>query len=640
MDRSRSKILAYYQEKARDAGLTEDRAAPLNAEPIAMTQHRAGNIRLFAYTTYVVRQFLQEYPHKFIYALFDREGYMLQIFAPDGLLHKAREAGLLSKTIWTQETTGPNAVSIGLSEDIQFTTTGEENYADVLKQYAIYFSPISLQDNDPPYHLLESGGIAVFVPVEEADPEYKMIAFSVANLVMANLHFLICSTSLYERQSEALMILDIDQDTQKVTVNHHSSKLFDILGIYPMDIDFRPAKDFVDPYPANTEFWDIIEKRRRTRDLELTLTIHGQARPCIVSTHIHNQPKLNLVSILFSITSSKQISSELAQMMGNNAQYTFQNIVGDSPAMRATKERAKILSQTFSNIMLLGESGVGKDIFAQAIHNAGPRSNKPFIAVNCGALPRDLIASDLFGYSGGAFTGAKRTGNIGKFELANGGTIFLDEIGELPLDIQATLLRVVEQKNFMPVGGNKTIKLDLRVITATNVDILAMIEQKRFRADLYYRLSTMWLEIPPLRERKEDILLLANYFIRKVSERVKRMPMILSDEAQKLLMSLFWPGNVRELQNLIEIIVQLYPDSVIYPKHIEENIYLSPQKAAPYPPRDSVFLGGRRKRELLTEQEILDVLQQCGGNRSEAARRLGIARKTLYRNMERLGMLL
>ena len=150
-----------------------------------------------------------------------------------------------------------------------------------------------------------------------------------------------------------------------------------------------------------------------------------------------------------------------------------------------------MLSGSYANVMLLGESGTGKDLFAQAIHNASGRSDKPFIAINCGAIPRELIASELFGYEGGAFTGAKRQGNIGKFELANGGTIFLDEIGEMPLDLQATLLRVVEQKQFMRLGSNRLIDVDVKIISATNVDIFSMIEEKRFRADLYYRLSTM-----------------------------------------------------------------------------------------------------------------------------------------------------
>ena len=194
---------------------------------------------------------------------------------------------------------------------------------------------------------------------------------------------------------------------------------------------------------------------------------------------------------------------------------------------------AKAVAKSESNVLILGESGVGKDIFAQAIHNASDRRDKPFLALNCAALPRDLIASELFGYEGGAFTGAKKNGNIGKFQLADTGTIFLDEIGDMPLDLQATLLRVIEQKKFMRVGSSSITNVDVRIIAATNANIQKLIDQKKFRADLYYRLSTLQFTIPPLRERGSDIILLAEYFIQAVSRRInKPNVMTLSNEAK------------------------------------------------------------------------------------------------------------
>jgi len=319
--------------------------------------------------------------------------------------------------------------------------------------------------------------------------------------------------------------------------------------------------------------------------------------------------------------------------MGNSAIFSFGNIIGNSPAVLSAVKKGRLLAKMSSNsILLQGESGVGKDLFAQAIHNSSYRSEKPFIAVNCGALPRDLITSELFGYESGAFTGAKRNGNIGKFELANSGTIFLDEINALPLDLQATLLRVVEQKQLTRLGSAKLVDLDVRIISATNEDLMTMINQKKFRSDLYYRLGSMTIYIPPLRERGEDVILLAEYFVNVVSKRIGRTDIMeLSEEAKELLQQLQWPGNVRELQNLIEIIVQLYPEHVINPAHIIDNINSLNTTRQINPP-----VTKRERRHLLTQDDILDALEKCGGNRSEAAQYLGVARKTLYRYMDRL----
>lgn len=256
------------------------------------------------------------------------------------------------------------------------------------------------------------------------------------------------------------------------------------------------------------------------------------------------------------------------------------------------------------------------------------------MAINCGALPRDLIASELFGYEGGAFTGAKRQGNMGKFELANGGTLFLDEIGEMPLDLQATLLRAVEQKSITRLGSTKEIEVDVKIISATNANLRDLINEKRFREDLYYRLSTLRLTLPPLRQRGEDIILLAEEFIRAASQRIGRQDlMTISPQARELLLHHSWHGNVRELQNLIEGIVLLYPDPVITAEHILADLHVREDLL----PQPAVSSGHGRKAEL-TRERLLETLAQCGGNRSEAAKLLDISRRTLYRYLERWGI--
>ncbi|MCL4442129.1 MAG: sigma 54-interacting transcriptional regulator, partial [Firmicutes bacterium] len=209
-------------------------------------------------------------------------------------------------------------------------------------------------------------------------------------------------------------------------------------------------------------------------------------------------------------------------MVGARAKFTFDDLIGKNAAYLKTVQLAKTAANSSSNVLLLGESGTGKEVFAQAIHNAGCRANEPFIAINCAALPRDLIGSELFGYTEGAFTGAKKGGSPGKFELADGGTIFLDEIGEMPLEMQANLLRVLQEKTLVRIGGQQVIPVNVRVIAATNRNLMEEVEKKNFRSDLYYRLNVLTINMLPLRNRKDDILPLTSFFIEKINRRLGR----------------------------------------------------------------------------------------------------------------------
>ena len=437
----------------------------------------------------------------------------------------------------------------------------------------------------------------------------------------------------------ALITCDINTLNGRVAIFFHSKNLFDILHLKPSSILFKRADAFFDPLPHNQDFWEMLQSQSAVKEYHTPLYIQGKPIHCIISMDPYGQPDLNIRGVHLILTTEQQLTAQVSQKIGNRAIRTFDDIVGQSPAIRAAIRKGRMMSNSDSNVLIMGESGTGKDVFAQALHNASRRANGPFIPVNCGALPRDLIGSELFGYETGAFTGAKRQGNLGKFELANGGTLFLDEVGELPLDIQATLLRAVEQKTFMRIGGNKAIEVDVKIISATNANLMDMIAQRRFRSDLYYRLRTMVLHLPPLRERPEDIVPLAESFARAISERTGRTDVVtFSEESKQLLMRLPWNGNVRELQNLIESIVQLYPVSDILPEHIQDNLDIYTSADHYYEQPINVSAPHSGAKGLLTQEDILNALSKCNGNRSAAARYLGIARKTLYRNMERLGL--
>ncbi|MDQ7092643.1 sigma 54-interacting transcriptional regulator [Desulfosporosinus sp. PR] len=253
---------------------------------------------------------------------------------------------------------------------------------------------------------------------------------------------------------------------------------------------------------------------------------------------------------------------------GYFAKHSFESIIHKSPEIKTTLEKSKKLAASDYNILILGESGTGKELFASAIHNYSQRSCGPYLAVNFSALPEELIESELFGYEEGAFTGAKKGGKIGLFELANGGTIFLDEIGDIPPKIQLSLLRVLQEKEILKVGGNTIIPVDVRVIAATNKDLLNQVEKSLFREDLYYRLKKLYINLPPLRERKEDIIPLFQHFIQVKSRNSYK----ISPEVEKILQNYGWPGNVRELENTSEYILAICDEDMIMPYHLPDDI--------------------------------------------------------------------
>lgn len=337
-----------------------------------------------------------------------------------------------------------------------------------------------------------------------------------------------------------------------------------------------------------------------------------------------------------------KIRRELYQK-GLVARFTFKDIVGKSDAIKEAVEKARRYALTDSTVLVCGESGTGKELFAQSIHACSRRKNGPFVAVNCAALPENLLESELFGYEEGAFTGAKKGGKLGLFELAHQGTIFLDEIAEMPPQLQARLLRVVQEKEVMRLGGSRVIPIDVRVIAATNKNMLEAVQDGVFRTDLFYRLNVLSLKVPPLRERKEDIPLLAEHFIRHYQKQLKAAVRKPSQTMINWLKQYYWPGNVRELENLVERYCVLAGDELdtraLFKELYEE---MAMQKAVnsepPEPPED----GGRLVIRIGTleemEQQLLNQARfHWGTNRSELAERLGISRTTLWKKLKALG---
>lgn len=327
----------------------------------------------------------------------------------------------------------------------------------------------------------------------------------------------------------------------------------------------------------------------------------------------------------------KLYKNEIARL--NIAKYNLDDIIGQSQSIVKSKSKVKKFAKVNSNVLILGESGVGKELFAHSIHNESIRREKPFISVNCSAIPENLMESEFFGYEEGTFTGAKKGGNIGKFQLADGGTIFLDEIAETPLHMQAKLLRVLQEKEVQPIGAKSPTKLDVRVVCATHKNLEQMVQDGKFREDLYYRLNVLTLDIPPLRERKEDIPQLIDTFLTafyKETGMYRHIP----KNVFEVLVNYTWPGNVRELRNIIEKICVN-----------AEEVNISISDLPPYIINGSIknratVSGGNLKDILdsIEKEVILNTLKECNYNKSETAKKLSIPRASLYRKLEEYGI--
>jgi len=309
----------------------------------------------------------------------------------------------------------------------------------------------------------------------------------------------------------------------------------------------------------------------------------------------------------------------------------FQHIVGHSKGMRAVFRLTRMVARSNATILIQGESGTGKELIARALHQHSQRTEGPFVAINCASVPETLLESELFGYVRGAFTGAIAN-KKGLFEEAHEGTILLDEIGDTPMAFQSKLLRVLQENEIRPVGTNKSIKIDVRVIAATNKDLKKEVERKAFRKDLFYRLAVVPIVLPPLRERREDIPPLVDHFIRKYSKHNGLEPKRISPNALKLLIDHSWPGNVRELENVIERAVLINPGPEINP----EALFPPPPSAGESP----TFLRQATKgvREVVEREKIAEALQRAKGNRSRAAKLLGISRSALYIKLKTLDL--
>jgi len=559
----------------------------------------------------------------FTVTLTDKKGIILESIGDEEVTESFAKGNFVPGADWSEQSAGTNAIGLSLRLKEPTQTFGYEHYCICSQNTTCSSAPIKDSKDEIIGALDMSGAFenfhshtlgmvvaAVYGIEKQLESQEAWNQCQIADRYKA---------TIMESISEGILATD-----GKGCIKHVNSYAAKILETSPDQIIGQDFRNFLKPSHSLQENFDLSQK---TTDQETDILAQGKHKKGIISSRVIadvGSGQSGAVIILNEISRTKRL---VQRMAGTESKLTFEHVLGQDPKFLASVRLAKTAASSFSNVLLLGESGTGKDVFAQAIHNAGQCSAGPFVAINCGAIPRELISSELFGYTEGAFTGARRGGQPGKFELAEGGTIFLDEIGEMPLELQTMLLRVVEQKTVVRVGGREVIPVHVRLIAATNRNLKDEVEKGNFRRDLYYRLNVITIPLIPLREHKNDIPILADAFLKRMNAILGKQVTDIDDRVWEYLLSYDWPGNVREFYNFLERAMnlaegnRLLPDAL--PMEMVDNFSRNPRK---------------RTFDELEKDLVASVLDECAGNISQAAAKLGVARSTLYRKMEKYGL--
>jgi transcriptional regulator of acetoin/glycerol metabolism len=571
----------------------------------------------------------------FVVALTNEDGYILELFGDEGAGETPMTSNFFIGASWHEKDAGTNAIGTAIEEQQPVQVSGPEHYCR--KHHCLTCSAAPIFDpDDRLIGILDiSGGyegahlhtLGMVVAAAKAIIAQLRIKLKNHQLAMANRKLV----SFFNMVSDGVLILDRDG---KITELNPAAER--ILGRNRTELkDIRFSRLLADD---GREKKSCLDWAKPHADIEIHLDTGSGPCPCLASAEPIVDDQETVTGSYITLRPIKAVQHLVHRFSGYSASLQFDDIVGKSREMQEAVELAKLSAQTASNVLLQGESGTGKEIFAQAIHNRSGRQAAPFIPLNCGAIPRELVGSELFGYEDGAFTGACRGGKPGKFELADGGTLFLDEIGDMPLEQQAVLLRVIQEKRMTRIGGIKVIPVDVRLICATHKNLLEKVRQGTFRQDLYYRLNVMSITIPPLRERIEDIPLLFQHFLDKLC-RDRGHRLTVDRDLMHYLYAYPWPGNVRELQNVVERATNLAINGLVSVHQLPGEIVNRQSETGPALPPTGRPPADRRQRVLQRNErekhQLLHLLNVHEGNVTQVARELGVSRKTIYNRMAR-----
>lgn len=552
----------------------------------------------------------------FVVVLLNAAGYIIEVIGGMNDAQSTWTRYYACGVKWTEDLVGTSALSLALMGHGPIQVAGKEHYCQAYEGWTCSAAPLT----DDQGNLM--GVLSVTGSCEDVHSHTLGMVVSAAAAISntvkvrraqkqledtANLH-----ATVLNSVSDGLLM--INGQGIVTFINPTGAK---ILNVKVTEAIGRHIQELVDFKPVVLR---VLETGQGYTDKEFFIETKRGVLHFIKTAIPLRDKDGRLEGVVDIFREIKQVRKLVNRMVGATAMFTFDDIVGESACMVEIKRLAKIAANSMATVLIQGESGTGKEMVAQAIHKASARSEGPFVAINCGALPRDLVESELFGYEDGAFTGARQGGRPGKFELAHGGTIFLDEIGEMSLDVQVKILRVLQDKRILRVGGTRYMDVDVRVIAATNRDLLHAVGEGSFRQDLYYRLNVLPILVPPLRERRDDVERLAVYFMEKTCEQLGVPVKRLSPGALAVLRRQDWPGNARELENIIERAAHLCEGPEITEQHLPMNLAVQ---------QGSLRQENRSLRDI-ERVAIEETLLKTQWNVSRSARLLGVGRNTLY----------
>ena len=563
----------------------------------------------------------------FCMALADSEGYVLYVVGDAELVEHFKRRRCLPGYRWLERDVGTCAIGLALEEKVPVFLPGDAMFSAEARRLSNAGAPVFAPDGGAVLGAISLSGESAMMHVHTLGLVRQAAETVTSQLRERERMRDLATTNQYLRaliESDSRGIVTVDSHGRIVQTNRSARRLFNLPA--------SPAgRDFEDFTGGRSGVLEHLATGKSFRAREILARHSGM-------THFASFDPIcmsngEVAGGLLTVQEKKEVMGMAVEVTGSHAHFTFDSILGSSACLGQALRHARIAAASTAPVLLCGETGTGKELFAQAIHNGGERRNRPFVAINCGAIPKELLESELFGYEDGALTGARKGGRPGKFELVDSGTLFLDEIGDMPFDMQVKLLRVLQTGEIQRVGGLRTVPVDLRVISATNKDLRQAIEQQKFRADLYYRISTLNILVPPLRERPEDILPLAEYFIQRHRLRLNKPTAVLPPDTAAMLTAHAWPGNVRQLESAVERAMHLAEGGDLLAEHFGIAGLDRPRQAAPSEPTGG---PGQGTLEDLEQRAVAEALARHNGNIRAASRALGVSRPTLYRKLKKM----
>ena len=571
-----------------------------------------------------------------IVRLTDHDGYVIKCFGDEMVFESHQALHLYKGTNVKEEIIGTNAIGIALAKGIPLQILGAEHFRVDYHDWTTSAAPIRDEEGhivavlsmSGDYELVHPHTLGMVMASALAIEHEIKLEKSNQDLKRKNEHY----NAIMESISEGIICIDergIIRDINLFARNYLRVRESEAIG--------EDIRNLIRSDQAK-RIMKLVKSGARLKEEEFNFSHSGGGRKkaVIVNATPVSEPNDPYKELVLTFREAKDIHNLVNRMIGAKAIYTFDDILGDSVEVKEAIRLSKLVADTEATILLTGESGTGKELFAQSIHNDSHRKSDSFVFINCGAIPRDLVASELFGYVEGAFTGARKGGQPGKFELADGGTLFLDEIGDMPLDTQANLLRVLETKEVVRVGGHDVLPVDVRVIAATHKDLAQEVRMGNFRQDLFFRLNVMPIHTPALRERRGDIPILIDYFYNQFRKGLGIAGVDIAEGFYTAMTSYDWPGNVRELQNIMQLCVSLTEEGGILtssalPEYMITNVRDETGSS-------SSTLSVVKTLAELEKEAIQSAIVYSKGNLVQAAKVLGIGRTTLYRKIEKYGL--